>query len=428
MKIGIVVQRYGTNINGGAEFHARMLAEKLAEKHQVTVFTTRSESYIHWDNRLPGGRQTVNGIEVHRFESAEKDPVLAHRYYRRLRQLSKISNLLRRAGWYHLAEHKRLEAPLWFGRWLRHQGPYTPALVDHLKKVADQYDAFIFFTYLYYPTHAGLRKIGQKSIFIPTAHPEKPFYFPGYRHGFARTGWIMYNTPGEKELVEKTHPAARQKPHDIAGIGLKTLRFEPGEKPLDSPYFVYIGRIDRAKNVHRLIAYFKRFARHKDVKLVLIGKAEDFATESDPQIIFTGFVSDSEKNNWLYHSRGLIIPSRHESLSLVTLEAMQMGIPVVANRQSQVLRDHIRLSEAGKTYKGYRSFKKALNELLALDEKQREEWARKGREYVEKNYRWEPILEKFDRAFAHVARRPQAQETVIQPFHDPMLPHPAKAD
>ena len=40
MKIGLVVQRFGEEVIGGAELHARWIAQHLAERHQVEVLTT----------------------------------------------------------------------------------------------------------------------------------------------------------------------------------------------------------------------------------------------------------------------------------------------------------------------------------------------------------------------------------------------------
>lgn len=38
--IAFVVVRYGLNINGGAEYHCRMLAERLTNDYNVEVLTT----------------------------------------------------------------------------------------------------------------------------------------------------------------------------------------------------------------------------------------------------------------------------------------------------------------------------------------------------------------------------------------------------
>ena len=63
VKIAIVVQRYGATINGGAELHARYIAEHLAQHVQVEVLTTCATDYITWRNALPAG--TGNGERRH---------------------------------------------------------------------------------------------------------------------------------------------------------------------------------------------------------------------------------------------------------------------------------------------------------------------------------------------------------------------------
>src|SRR5688500_12622879 len=75
MKLAVVVQRYGAEINGGAELHARYIAEHLARHSQVQVFTTCARDYITWKNELPEGEQTINGVRVVRFPvSHPRDP------------------------------------------------------------------------------------------------------------------------------------------------------------------------------------------------------------------------------------------------------------------------------------------------------------------------------------------------------------------
>ena len=60
MRILYVVQRYGEQIAGGAEQHARAFAERLVERdHQVTVLTTCAQSYVDWANVYPRGWSTL---------------------------------------------------------------------------------------------------------------------------------------------------------------------------------------------------------------------------------------------------------------------------------------------------------------------------------------------------------------------------------
>ena len=46
-----------------------------------------------------------------------------------------------------------------------------PDLLSHLTTHRENYDLFIFFTYLYFPTAFGLRPVADKAILVPTANP-----------------------------------------------------------------------------------------------------------------------------------------------------------------------------------------------------------------------------------------------------------------
>ena len=70
MKLVIVVQRYGADINGGAELHARYIAERLSPHAEVRVLTTCARDYVTWRNEWPSGEEMVHGIPVERFAVA----------------------------------------------------------------------------------------------------------------------------------------------------------------------------------------------------------------------------------------------------------------------------------------------------------------------------------------------------------------------
>ena len=45
MRLALVVQRYGLDIAGGAEYHCRLVAEHLARHASVAVLTTCASDY-----------------------------------------------------------------------------------------------------------------------------------------------------------------------------------------------------------------------------------------------------------------------------------------------------------------------------------------------------------------------------------------------
>ena len=404
MKIAIIVQRYGLQINGGAELHARQLAERLYPRHQVSVFTTKAESYIVWDNNIDKDFENINGIDVYRFKSGKKNEINAHKYFRKLRNLSKLPIYLRRIGLRKLSNANFFSFKSIFQQYLRAQGPYCPELPEKIASVKDDFDVFIFFTYLYYPTNLALPLVANKSIIIPTAHDEKAFYFTDYKYLFEKVKFIMYNSNSEKELVERTFVGSKKVKNDIAGVGVDIPEFTVENNPLDIPYFIYIGRIDHSKNVDELVKWFNKYASegNKETKLVLVGKNDGSNIKGNENVIFTGFVSEQEKNNWLYHSKALIIPSKFESLSMVTLEAMHMGKPVIANYDCDVLADHIKVSKAGYAYRSYTHFEEILDEILASPQEKLEAIGENGKKYVKAYYRWDEIVKKFDKAFAYI--------------------------
>jgi glycosyltransferase involved in cell wall biosynthesis len=111
---------------------------------------------------------------------------------------------------------------------------------------------------------------------------------------------------------------------------------------------------------------------------------------------FAGLLSERERLQALEAATVVVIPSPYESLSLLALEAMAVGTPVLCNGRAPVLVQHCLNSNAGLFYTDRDEFIECAKVLLA-DQRMRDRMGRNGREYVKRNYRWDVIMGKYDK-------------------------------
>ena len=95
-----------------------------------------------------------------------------------------------------------------------------------------------------------------------------------------------------------------------------------------------------AKGCEELIEYFSSYVKEGgDATLALMG-AKLMALPEEPFIRFAGLLSDGERVQALEAATVVVCPSPYESLSLLALEAMSAGTPILANARSAVLVEH----------------------------------------------------------------------------------------
>jgi glycosyltransferase involved in cell wall biosynthesis len=382
LRLAFVVQRYGLEIAGGAEYHCRLIAERLARRAEVEVLTTRAADYVTWADAYPAATETLNGVRVRRFGvERPRDP------YRFRDWSERVS----RPG------HDEKDEL----RWLEEEGPLAPKLVRHLARHRDDHDAFVFFSYRYYTTFHGLRAVPERSLLVPTAEDDGVYKLSIFPPLFRLPRAIAYNSPEERALIQAAS-GNHDVPGEVVGVGSALpARLDPEgfrrRHGLESPFALYVGRIDRNKGCDLMFGHFLRYRAEtgSQLKLVLVGKAL-LPVPDTPAIVPLGFLPDQQKWDALAAAALLIMPSRYESLSMVTLEAWWAERPVLADAKCDVLRGQCRRSNAGLYYSSYEEFREALA-LLEADARLRRELGRNGRRYFEANYAWDVIEAKYDR-------------------------------
>jgi glycosyltransferase involved in cell wall biosynthesis len=413
MRLAFIIQRYGTEVLGGSEHLCRLVAERLAAQHEVDVLTTCARDYITWRNEYPEGPDRIRGVTIRRFANARTRDLAAFNKY---------------SDWIYANPHSRADEI----EWLKQQGPWCPALVDYLRRHHQQYDVLVFFTYLYAPTVLGLEVAPGRSVLVPTAHDEPAIRLDIFKEVFSRAAALCYLTGSERQFVQHQFPD-RPLLEEVIGVGVDIPPQQPYPRMPQSPdsdgspgeegeaavpshlvargavfrrrhrlhgaIVLYGGRIDPGKGCEELIEYFSSYVKDGgDATLALMG-VRLMSLPEEPFIRFAGLLSDQERLQALEAATIVVCPSPYESLSLLALESMSVGTPILANARSAVLVEHCVRSNGGLYYADGDEFVECLK-LLVGDAQLRHAMGINGLEYVRRTFQWEIVLEKYERIFA----------------------------
>jgi glycosyltransferase involved in cell wall biosynthesis len=377
VKLAVVVQRYGADINGGAEQHARYVAERLARHHEIEVLTTCARDYVTWANELPTGVGEIHGVPVRRFPvTRERDVTLfARRQEAVFDRPHSIQDEL---------------------AWLDAEGPTSPALLRHVREARPAYDWFIFFSYRYWHAFHGSRAVADRALLVPTAERDPVIGLALFAPVFRGVRALMYNSHEERAMLQHV-AGTTEVPGVVVGVGSdvpadpRADRFRQ-QFGITAPFAIYVGRIDANKGCTELFEFFERYSRtvRGDLHLVLVGKTI-LPIPQHPRIHHLGFLPEEQKFDAMAAADLLVMPSYFESLSMVALEAWAIGKPVLANGRCDVLKGQVIRSGGGLYYENFAEFAEALHAITS-GRALRRALGENGRAFFHTHYEW-PVIE-----------------------------------
>jgi glycosyltransferase involved in cell wall biosynthesis len=399
VKLAFVTPRYGTEVIGGAESAARMLAERLCQRPgwEVEVMTSCALDHLTWENTEPPGTSVLNGVTVHRFPTASRRMIEYFDLDAKLRMSPTTASL---------TESRR---------WVALNGPMCPGLVDAVAET--DADILACYPYLFATTVDSIAVAQVPVVLHPAAHDEPALYLSAFRQSFRDVDGFVYHTQAERDLMEYAF-AVGARPQIVLGLGVN----EPagagrrGGDILglgDRPYLCYLGRVDEHKGCGMLATYFEEYKkRHPgDLALAFVGPISDKAPDH-PDIVATGTVSEADKWDILAGAQAMVNPSAYESFSLVLLEAWTLGVPVLVNASCAATMEHCQRSGGGVWFDSFRTFEVAV-ERLTGDQSLRAALGAAGRSYTARYYRWPSIIDRYTRFL---------QEVVIRGHRAPVRP------
>lgn len=151
-------------------------------------------------------------------------------------------------------------------------------------------------------------------------------------------------------LAQRLRGLGVRSPVEVLPTGVDLDRFRPGDSGVararlglapDRPLLLYVGRLDREKNLDLLLDTFARLARrHPRAELLLVGRgtrvgrlrARAGALGVGSRVRFLGGVAPTDLPTYYQAADLFVFASTTETQGLAVLEAMACGVPVVAVR------------------------------------------------------------------------------------------------
>ena len=421
MKFAFVSPRYGADIGSGVEHACRLLAERVCERHDVDVLTTCARDPRTWKNEYSEGSDRVRGVLVRRFGVSQLPD---HIGFDTLSQRLQTS------------PHSRGEE----FEWVRLHGPWSPGLIEYLKRTNRSYDVLVYFGLWHPLTVHGLESAPERSVLFPYLQLQPALRFGlwadlmrtarglGFFSEFERRllhAYVGLRHPCEEVVgigvdppPQQSYPRHQQDPNDritdeddngsdddlhseyLDGRGIPFKR----RHRLYGRFALYGGRVESDNGCEEMLEYFDTFASaESDATLVLMG-LKMMKVPEEPYIRLAGVIPDRERMTAFEAADVTIAPSSDDLLAQPLLESLAVGTPVLASARNAAAVEHCRRAGAGLYYATREEFVGALT-VLTKNNSLRERLGANGRAYVRSHHRWEAVLGRFDRLISRARPR-----------------------
>jgi len=384
MKIAFVIPWYG-DIPGGAESECKNTAENLSRNGiEVEILTTCVKEFnSDWNsNYYKEGISELNGVVIRRFKVRQRNTELFDRINSKLMKNKKVS-----------PQEERIFVEEMIN---------SDDLYQYIENHGSDYDYFLFIPYMFGTTYYGSLIHPEKSFLIPCLHDESYAYMDIFKNMFQNVAGIIFNAESEATLANQLFNLKGRQ--IVLGLGMDTVisfdarRFRE-KYGIHNDFILYAGRREPGKNTPLLVDFFCKYKEYNqnELKLVLIGSGDvSIPDKFKNDIIDLGFVSKHDKYDSFAAASLLCQPSINESFSIVIMESWLCLTPVLVHSKCAVTKDHCIKGNSGLYFENFEEFEGCINFYLN-NSQLREKMAINGKRYVEENFNWDRIIEKYVR-------------------------------
>ncbi|MGN0377048.1 MAG: glycosyltransferase family 4 protein [Suilimivivens sp.] len=220
-----------------------------------------------------------------------------------------------------------------------------------------------------------------------------------YRMGLKKAECVFFQNQENKSIFESYHiKGKKEKLVSGSGVNLKRHTFEPYPED-DSVRFLYVGRMMREKGIEEFLEAARQLHDEK-VEFQLLGYPdEDYQDkldlyEKEGYIRQLGF--DPDVHEYLKNASALVLPTYHEGMSNVLMEASATGRPVIATNISgckEIFEEGV--TGLGCEPKNSEDLIRALKKFLKLSNQERAGMGRKAREKMEREFDREKVADAY---------------------------------
>jgi glycosyltransferase involved in cell wall biosynthesis len=422
VKFAFVTPRYGADISSGVEHACRLIAEHVCERHDVDVLTTCARDPRTWKNESSEGADRVRGVLVRRFGVSQLPDHIG---------FDTLSQRLQ------TTPHSRAEEL----EWVRLHGPWSPGLIEFLKRTHRSYDVLVFFGLWHPLTVHGLEVAPDRSVLFPYLQLRPALRFSLWPDLIRSGRGVGFFSESERHLLH-SYVGVRHQCEEVVGIGVdpppqqsyprhqkdpndtitdheETNGEEETEQPeyldgrgipfkrrhrLYGRFALYGGRVESDNGCEEMLEYFDTYATaDTDATLVLMGM-KMMKVPEEPYLRLAGVIPDRERMTAYEAADVTIAPASDDLLAQPLLESMAVGTPVLTCARNAAAVEHCRRAGAGLYYGTREEFVGALT-LLTGNAGLREKLGTNGRAYIRSQHRWDGVLGRFDRLISRVRPR-----------------------
>lgn len=214
-----------------------------------------------------------------------------------------------------------------------------------------------------------------------------------YRNAFRNVQTVFFENMGNAEEFQKRHiiPAEKELVLKGAGINLDYYSLEPYPDN-EKVHFLYLGRIMKEKGMDELFEAARKLHREKhNFVLDLVGFFEDEykeqveTLESEGIAVFHGF--QEEPRPFYASADCVVLPSYHEGMSNVLLEAAATGRPLITS-DIPGCREAVEQNVSGFLVKAKNSgaLYQAMKQIMEMSREDRAAMGMAGREKMEQEF------------------------------------------